>query len=191
MPSLKVIVEGYAKEIENGWEGNSTTTLIENEGKYIIVDPGMDEEILKNALAAEGLAAGDIDYVFLTHYHIDHILNAGLFRDSVLTDGYYMYEGNRGTAHSASPFGEGIEIVHTPGHTLEHSSLLVRIGMSTYAVAGDLVWWAFQEREKMLNLPDPFAYDMDELIKSREVLFGKADFIIPGHGNMVKLENLR
>jgi len=74
MPSLKVIVEGYAKEIEHGWEANSTTTLIENDGRYVIVDPGMDEEVLRNALAAEGLEADDIDYVFLTHYHLDHIL---------------------------------------------------------------------------------------------------------------------
>ncbi|HHH77753.1 MAG TPA: MBL fold metallo-hydrolase, partial [Thermoplasmatales archaeon] len=111
MPSLKVIVEGYAKEIENGWEANSTTTLIENEGNFIIVDPGMEEATLKNALVAEGLAAGDVDYVFLTHYHLDHILNVGMFRNAVLADGYYMYEGMKGTSHGTSPFGDGIEIM--------------------------------------------------------------------------------
>ena len=187
MPSLKVIVEGYAKEIENGWEANSTTTLIENEGNCIIVDPGMEEATLKNALAAEGLAAGDVDYVFLTHYHLDHILNVGMFRNAVLADGYYMYEGMKGTSHGTSPFGDGIEIMHTPGHTPEHSSLLVHMGGNTYSVAGDLIWWAFPEREKMLHLPDPFAYSMDEVVKSRRNLLEKADFVIPGHGKMVRI----
>ncbi|RLF45857.1 MAG: hypothetical protein DRN17_01670 [Thermoplasmata archaeon] len=188
MPSLKVIVEGYAKEIKQGWEANSTTTLIENDGKYIIVDPGMDEAILKKALAAEGITIKEIDFVFLTHYHLDHILNVALFKKAKMADGYYMYDGKRGTAHGASPFGKGIEIFHTPGHTPEHSSLLVRSNGDTYAIAGDLIWWAYPEREKMLNLPDPFAYDMERLIKSREKLLHKADFIIPGHGKMVKLE---
>jgi len=188
MPSLKVIVEGYARELENGWEANSTTTLIENDGNYIIVDPGMDGAILKKSLAAEGIAIEEIDFVFLTHYHLDHILNVGLFRQATLADGYYMYDGKRGTAHGASPFGKGIEIIHTPGHTPEHSSLLVYANDSTYAIAGDLIWWAYPEKEKMLNLPDPFAYDREKLIKSREELLRKSDFVIPGHGKMVKLE---
>lgn len=187
MPSLKVIVEGYATEIKNGWEANSTTTLIDNDGKYIIVDPGMDGEILKEALGAEGLDTGDIDFIFLTHYHLDHILNAGMFRDAVMADGYYMYKGSRGTAHGASPFGKEIEIIHTPGHTPEHSSLLIRVGGNTYSVAGDLIWWAFPEKEKMLHLSDPFAYDMGELVKSRKKILEKSDFIIPGHGKMVRL----
>lgn len=188
MPSLKVIVEGYAKEIEHGWEANSTTTLIENDGNYIIVDPGMEEEILKDALAAEGLTAEDINFVFLTHYHPDHILNICIFPDAKMVDGYYTYEGKKGTEHDGTPFGKNVEVMHTPGHTPEHSSLLVYINRSTYAIAGDLIWWAFPEREKMLNLPDPFAYDLDVLIKSREELLHKADFVIPGHGKMVKLE---
>jgi glyoxylase-like metal-dependent hydrolase (beta-lactamase superfamily II) len=188
MPSLKVIVEGYAKEIKHGWEANSTTTLIENDGKYIIVDPGMDEAILKKALAAEGLTAGDINFVFLTHYHLDHILNVALFKKAKMADGYYMYDRKRGTAHTGSPFGKGIEILHTPGHTPEHSSLLVHSDGCAYAIAGDLIWWAFHEKEKMLKLPDPFAYDMKALIKSREEILNKADFIIPGHGKMVKLK---
>jgi len=156
---------------KRGWEANSTTTLIENDGNYIIVDPGMEEEILKDALAAEGLTAEDINFVFLTHYHPDHILNICIFPDA-----------------NGTPFGKNIEVMHTPGHTPEHSSLLVYINRSTYAIAGDLIWWAFPEREKMLNLPDPFAYDLDVLIKSREELLHKADFVIPGHGKMVKLE---
>jgi len=188
MPSLKVIVEGYAKEIDNGWEANSTTTLIENDGKYILVDPGMDEAILKKALAAEGLRAEDINFVFLTHYHIDHILNVGLFRGATIVDGHYMYNGRKGISHGASPFGKGIEIIHTPGHTPEHSSILVYADGATYAIAGDLIWWAYPEKEKMLDLPDPFAYDRKKLIKSREELLHKSDFVIPGHGKMVKLE---
>lgn len=77
--------------------------------------------------------------------------------------------------------------MHTPGHTPEHSSLLVYIDGDIYSIAGDLIWWAFPEREKMVNLPDPFAYSMDEVVKSRRKFLEKADFIIPGHGKMVRM----
>jgi glyoxylase-like metal-dependent hydrolase (beta-lactamase superfamily II) len=188
MPSLKVLVEGYAKEIEHGWEANSTTTLIQNEGKYIIVDPGLDESVLEKALEGEGLEKGDIDCVFLTHYHLDHILNARLFRRAIIADGHCFYKRNRGKEHDGKLFGENIEIMHTPGHTPEHSSLIFSTTEATYAVAGDLIWWHLENGRAALNLPDPFACDVDALIKSRKNILQKADFIIPGHGRMFKVD---
>lgn len=40
MNNVKVLIEGYAKEIRGGWLASSTTTLIESNGIRVIVDPG-------------------------------------------------------------------------------------------------------------------------------------------------------
>ena len=53
MPYLKVLVEGYANLLKNGWEGNSTCIFLQNEGKSIIIDPGMDRKALLNTLKDE------------------------------------------------------------------------------------------------------------------------------------------
>ena len=185
MPYLKVLIEGYARLLKNGWEGNSTCVFIQNEGKFIIVDPGMDEEALLFALKNEGIEKEKVDYIFLTHYHIDHMLNVTLFKNATIVDGYYVYEGNKGIEHDGKIFGEGIEVIHTPGHTSEHSSLLVNIEGKKYVVAGDAIWWCGKRKKGLIEMPDPFAYDMAMLIKSRKKIIKKADYIIPGHGKMV------
>ncbi len=186
MPYLKVLIEGYANLLKNGWEGNSTCVFLQNEGKSIIIDPGMDRKALLNALEDEGIGKESIDYVFFTHYHIDHMLNITLFAKACIVDGFYVYRGNRGVEHEGIIFGKGVEIIHTPGHTPEHSSLLVDVERKTYAIAGDVIWWGAKRKEDLIHLADPFAYDMPTLIKSRKKLLQKADYIIPGHGKMGK-----
>ncbi|RJQ24449.1 MBL fold metallo-hydrolase [Candidatus Parcubacteria bacterium] len=38
-----------------------------------------DKDLLKETLKKEGLTTNDINYVFLSHCHPDHILLAGIF----------------------------------------------------------------------------------------------------------------
>ncbi|HCC07141.1 MAG TPA: hypothetical protein DEP72_03110 [Clostridiales bacterium] len=51
---------------------NSTVTLIQGEDKNIVVDPRINRKELLDALSKEGLTAKDINYVILTHNHLDH-----------------------------------------------------------------------------------------------------------------------
>ena len=59
-------------------------------------------------------------------------------------------------------------------------------------LAGDVFWWADGEEQLVdINKEDdahPAELDMKALIKSRRVLLEKADYIIPGHGKMFKVE---
>ena len=77
-----------------GTGGGSTVTYLESD-QTILVDTGYDYEAnlspenreanrvrLLQALAAAGLAPGDIDVVFITHWHADHFMNASLFSGS-------------------------------------------------------------------------------------------------------------
>jgi glyoxylase-like metal-dependent hydrolase (beta-lactamase superfamily II) len=55
-------------------EGVNNTYLVDADGRTVLVDTGgpTREETLRTALAAEGLAFGDVDELFLTHWHPDH-----------------------------------------------------------------------------------------------------------------------
>ena len=80
MAKTKILVKGYAKEIDGEEHASSTATLIQENGLNIIVDPGMDRKALLEGMSKEGLATGDINFVVLTHTHLDHCLLAGILR---------------------------------------------------------------------------------------------------------------
>ena len=54
MSEIKILIEGYAKESENGWSANSSVVLVKSNGKNIIVDPGFDKEKLLGAMRMGG-----------------------------------------------------------------------------------------------------------------------------------------
>ena len=91
MDELKVLVEGVVKKLDNGWLAVPSTVLIKSRGLNVIADPGSNKELLLEKLAQEGLEPAGIDFVFLTHHHLDHGLNIGVFPGrSVMLDGDMM-----------------------------------------------------------------------------------------------------
>jgi len=173
MAKVKVLIEGYAKESENGWIASSTTCLIISDDKKIITDPGCNREKLLSALKKEDLTTGDIDYVFLSHCHPDHILLAGIFEKAkfVTFDGNLVYDNDLSLKFDKDILRKDVEIVETPGHVIEHLSLVVNTSDGKdHAQAKGM--------------------DMKVLIESRKKLLEKADFIIPGHGKMFKVKKL-
>ncbi|HUW21467.1 MAG TPA: MBL fold metallo-hydrolase [Candidatus Bathyarchaeia archaeon] len=70
MNKVKVLIEGYAREIKDGFVASSTTVLIKSNGKRIVVDPGINRKLLLAKLRKEGLKLEDIDFVYMTHYHL-------------------------------------------------------------------------------------------------------------------------
>ncbi len=65
------------------WRG-ATSVLLTNGRHHMVVDTGMAHEapLLVEALEKKGLRPSDIDLVFNTHFHIDHVLNNNLFPNS-------------------------------------------------------------------------------------------------------------
>lgn len=191
MNKIKVLIEGYAKEIENGWVASSTVTLVQSDDKNIIVDPGCNRERLIEELAKNNLKPDDIDFVLLTHSHTDHALLAGVFGNAkVLTAGEEIYDGDKQTERGDKVPGTDLKIIQTPGHASEHCSLVVPTADGTYIVAGDVFWWMDDEKQEIdINKEDqahPEEVEMKKLIESRKKLLKIADFIIPGHGETFK-----
>ena len=191
MNEIKVLIEGYAKEIEDGWTASSTVTLVKSNGKNIIVDPGFNRTKLLDSLKKENLEIKDIDYVFLTHNHPDHAFLAGIFENAKVVDELYIYDKNIITKHGGLIPGTDLKIIRTPGHMEEHCSLVVPTRQGTYVVAGDVFWWLENEKQEVnINKPDndPEHMDIQKLIASRKKVLEIADYIIPGHGKMFKVE---
>lgn len=194
MADVKVLIEGYAKKIENGWIAHSTTCLVTTKNKKIITDPGCNRKKLLEALSREGLLTGNIDYVFLSHQHPDHILLAGIFENAkfITFDANLMYNNDLLTEFDKHELGKEIEIIETPGHVLEHISLIVDTSLGKIAIVGDVIWW-LENEEQVFDLhqkdhSQAKGMNMDTLVESRKKVFAIADYIIPGHGKMFKVE---
>jgi glyoxylase-like metal-dependent hydrolase (beta-lactamase superfamily II) len=129
---------------------------------------------LDDSLASEGISRSDIDMVVFTHLHIDHVGGAvsGLDgRAEVLfprstyamaaeewewwsTSDYPKRLGieDLGAAlpdrvqviEGEGEFAPGLSLIHTPGHTTGHSSIVVSSGGERAVIMGDVVHSDFQ-----------------------------------------------
>lgn len=195
MTKVKVLIKGYARKTKNGWLASSTTTLIEDNGRKIIVDPGINKELLVKKLQKEGLSFNNIDIVFMTHYHPDHVFLASIFGKAKIFDGNTIYENDQEVDYENRIPGTTIEVILTPGHAHEHASLLVKTAKGSVIIAGDVFWWTDEEEQKtdnieaLINKEDPFTKDLQALKESRKKVLEIADWVIPGHGKTFKVKN--
>lgn len=188
MNTVDVLIEGYADVTNTGWIASSTTTLITTDaGKRILVDPGANREDLLLALEKRELSVGDIDYVFLTHLHLDHSLLMGIFSNAKVITFEAITDGDKGVLVPSLIPDTDISILKTPGHEYAGASLLVPTEQGTVGVVGDVFWFEGKEQKLDINADDDFATNMDELIASRKEVVRLADWIIPGHGKMFQV----
>ncbi len=194
MAKVKILVKGYAKEVNGEEFASSSATLIQDNDLNAVVDPGADRKTLLVGLKKEGLKTTDIDFVILTHTHLDHSLLAGIFENARILDNsdVYSFDGKIGEHEGKIP-DTNIEIIKTPGHDQFHCSVLVKTeDLGRVAVAGDVFWWLDgekreEDKEGLLEHKDPYVKDEKALRKSREKILEIADYIIPGHGEMFKV----
>lgn len=192
MTKVKVLIEGYAKETKDGWLASSSTILIEDSGKKIIIDPGINKALLLRKLKRENLTTDDIDIVFMTHYHPDHVFLASMFEKATIVDGNTIYEKDKEIEYEGNIPGTNVKVVSTPGHAHEHCALLAKIDKGNIVVAADVFWWTDEEMQniknidKLINKKDPFTKDRKSLLGSRKKLLKIADWIIPGHGKIFR-----
>ncbi|HUS51894.1 MAG TPA: MBL fold metallo-hydrolase [Candidatus Bathyarchaeia archaeon] len=197
MAKVKVLIEGYAKETKEGWIASSTTVLVQEKGLNIMVDPGINRELLLERLSKGGLKLEDIDFVLMTHFHPDHNYLSGIFPKAKSLDDELVYDGDKEYEHEGKVPGTNLKIIRTPGHEKSHSSLVVPTKRGTMVVAGDVFWWADEKKQDtssldvLLKQKDPYVKDKKALKESRRKILKIADWIVPGHGKIFKNPRLR
>lgn len=189
MNTIDILIEGYATVTDTGWVASGTTTLITtDDGVKIIVDPGANRQLLLQKLKDRGLKVENIDYVFLTHLHLDHSLLMGIFPSAKVINHEGITSGDKGELVPALIPKTDISVIKTPGHEYAGASLLIPTKEGTVGVVGDVFWFEGSEQVLDVNAPDDFATDMEVLKKSREEVLELCDWIVPGHGKMMKVE---
>ena len=195
MSEVKILIQGYAKEINGKEFASSTTTLIQDNNLNIIIDPGMNRKELSGGLVKKGLKPEDINFVILTHTHLDHSLLAGIFENAKVFDNsdVYSFDGKI-DEHKGKIPNTNIEIIKTPGHDQFHCSVLTKTeDLGKVVIAGDVFWWTDDEKKKidkqsLLEHKDPYVKNKKALRESRKKVLGLADWIIPGHGGMFRVK---
>lgn len=189
MPKVTILIEGYAKKHEDYELASSSTTLIETGGKHVIVDPGMNKVLLLDALEKRHLSPADINFVLLTHSHLDHILLCSLFENAQIFGEKYFHTPDGKIYESEEIFHDlDIDILSTPGHDAADKTFFVETEeYGVVAICGDVFFWTEEneqktDRKSLLNLPDPYLKDKKVLLESRKKILEIADYIIPGHG---------
>jgi glyoxylase-like metal-dependent hydrolase (beta-lactamase superfamily II) len=176
MAEVKVLIEGYTSK-DMGGRSCSTIVLVKDGGLAIVADPGTSEsqDAIRDALADEGLSPEEIGIVFITHAHMDHCRNAGMFSNAKALDYWGWWEGDVWSKCDGRVTDE-VTMIKTPGHSYDGVTLLVKTEDGTIAICGDVFW-----KE---NWPDKdkYATDGNALAKSRKLVMQSADFVIPGHG---------
>ena len=122
--------------------------LIVEKGRAAFVDTGTNDSVrlLLDALAQQGLGAGDVDFVFLTHIHLDHAGGAGLLMQALPNARCVVHP--RGAPHMVNPerLWAGTIAVYGEQRTREMYGELVPIEASRVIEAADEEWFDLNGR---------------------------------------------
>jgi len=186
MTIVKILVKGYYQEISKDQARVcATVSLAQDEKVVMVVDPGTleNKDILLSALKQEGLTPNDVTHVGITHSHIDHYINAGLFPNATVLE-YWGLWNKDVWGFWQEHFSNDIRIVKTPGHDYSCITFFVTTDDGVVAICGDVF---FEEGKPEI---DPFAADAKKLQESRKLILKTADWIIPGHGDIYRNKKL-
>lgn len=166
-----------------------TCTFVESSRLRLLVDPSISEA---QAMDAElhrrtGLHLPAITSVFVTHAHGDHHAGLDHFSNANWFAAPSVAEAINKTGRHGKPvmpvgdmLGDDIDVIGTPGHTLDHHSLRLDCDGYSIVIAGDAVmtrdFW--RHRQGYFNSAD-FAL----AARTMDHLASTADIIVPGHDN--------
>jgi glyoxylase-like metal-dependent hydrolase (beta-lactamase superfamily II) len=191
---------------------HATTTLLRDEGRTLIVDPSLPPEILAERLNERcGLSPEVVDTVFLTNFRPIHrrgILlfdNADWLMSPAEIEAMSVFLNDMADASEArhetpderveqemmllgrikpapDRLTQAIHLFPTPGVTPGACSLLVLQETRTIAVAGDaIINKDYYEHSQTFEQHSDLAAAKRSFLELLEI----ADFIIPGHGDMI------
>lgn len=187
---VKVLIEGTTNAdsvAETGEEKTRPTISLVREGDFVmIVDPGIleNQQILVDALAKEGLTPNDINVVCITHSHLDHYRNIGMFPKAKTLEYFGLWK-KESVENWPEQFSPHIQVLKTPGHDYTGITLFVTTDEGVVAICGDVFW---KENYPENPKDDVYASNPELLVKSRKLIIEMADWIVPGHAGIYKVK---
>ena len=164
-----------------------TTTLIIGDGFRLLADPGYEdaERMAAELSRRSGLKVSDVSGVFVTHDHGDH--HHGLKHFAAAR--WFAAPGVAAKINESKQYEKQVEavpgklfdevdVVPTPGHTVEHHSLRFDCDGLSVVVTGDAVmtrdFW--RDRRGYFN-----SVDIELAGRTIEEIAKIADAVVPGH----------
>ncbi len=197
-----VLVAGSSVALANGFIGWSSIVLVEAGGVRILYDCGhhVTRTALAASLNARNLEPGDIDILFLSHLHFDHVLNFDLFPKAkvMVSDLEWAYADNPHEndifvpgfirkaleltnleIFSGTPdLAPGVATLFAPGHTPGLYGLAFEADGQRIVIAGDAIKTAHELYSGQAAMEfDPEMRGGATIRSIRD----NADRIIPGH----------
>ncbi len=202
--SWQLLLPGIPLTSTRGALGWSSVTLVRTADRIMLVDTGSygDRALLLTRLQEVGIAPGEVDDVFLTHFHFDHVLNFDLFKNATFhlseTEIRYVTEGGFQAVNdpyvpaviypllapqiksfsTEVEIQPGVRVFPLPGHTPGTSGLLLE--QTQVLIAGDGIKCA---RDFNNWQPPPAFAGKRAALRSYRRAADKAQIIIPGHDN--------
>ena len=202
MATVDVLLNGFSFSTNEGRPAFCAVTLVEAEGRLILVDPahvGRRRE-LRAALERRGLTEASVDAVVLTHAHWDHAQNFDRFAEAPVL--IHPRERRYASAPHANDWatppwtglalethrlqevaeGEeiaaGVRVIELPGHSVGSIGLLVETAAGRACVAGDAVHsgWALESGQ-----PPIVFGSLSQARESVAKALRSADVFYPGH----------
>ena len=187
MTVLDILAVGMLDRSETGevLEAHSTSTLIRSGDSMIVVDTSSKymRPALRTSFRELGIFPKDVDTVVITHWHDDHLENLDMYPNAEI----YAWDGpaadadlrNINIINDELKLCDGVTLVHTPGHTMDSTSVFVEGDDRRYAVVGDAI--PLEENYRKM-VPPRLNVEPDLAMKSIKSIAGFADVIVPGHG---------
>lgn len=206
-PSVDVLLPGFPIGSSQGYVGFCGVFLVrglnvKGHQRNIVVDAAHvgRRGLILQALARYGLGADDIDHLFLTHAHWDHVQNIDLFEKAEIL----LHPDERRYIRSPHPEDDatpkwtssiierqrvrevsdgdellpGVYVIDAPGHSAGSMVLAVETDAGLAVVAGD----AIQNRLVASSRRNMMVFwDEKQANRTVEQLLSVADIIYPGH----------
>jgi len=187
---VHILQPGYAvwdKKMK-AQRADGTITLVLSQ-KNILVDTGLpkDKDIILTGLKKHDLKPQNIDYVICTHGDADHISNNNLFINAKFIVGFDIYENDIATFFQNSfKIDPNVNVMAMTGHDDRSIGVQVDTAQGLVAITGDL--FEFEGDYKDISNWVAFSKEPKEHIRNRAKVWEMADYIIPGHGNIFKVD---
>lgn len=141
--------------LASGSTGNAV--LVANEDVMVLIDAGLSARRIEQLMAEREVAAGDLDAVFVTHEHSDHIKGIGAIARKYQLPVY----ANEGTwdemDRQVGEIADDKKVLMGTGSTVEIGSLTIE----SYAISHDAaepVGYCFLEKDEKLGLATDLGY---------------------------------